>query len=175
MMNDVYVALGSNIGDRQSFLDSALKEIDRLEGTHVEKISSIYETEPVGYKDQEAFLNMVAKVQTVLSPNELLDKLQSIEHALKRTREIHWGPRTIDLDILLYNQENIQTEELKIPHPRMLDRGFVMIPLYELQPDLHFPHTDKNFSTIIEERIDKKGVNVWKRNNGGGGSGLFEN
>ncbi|WP_408011545.1 2-amino-4-hydroxy-6-hydroxymethyldihydropteridine diphosphokinase [Pseudalkalibacillus sp. A8] len=175
MMNDVYIALGSNMGNRQSFLKIALKEIDQLEGTQVEKTSSIYETEPVGYTDQEAFLNIVAKVQTELSPFMLLDKLQSIEQALKRTREIHWGPRTIDLDILLYNQENIQTEELKIPHPRMLERGFVMIPLYELQPDLHFPHTDENFSTIIEDRIDKKGVNVWKRNNGEGEFGLFEN
>ncbi|MGP4082989.1 2-amino-4-hydroxy-6-hydroxymethyldihydropteridine diphosphokinase [Pseudalkalibacillus sp. R45] len=174
-MNDVFIALGSNIGNRSVFLRRALKEIDSLHGTQIERASSIYETEPIGYTDQEAFLNMVALVRTELGALELLGKLQTIENKLKRTREIHWGPRTIDLDILLYNQENIQTEVLKIPHPRMLERGFVMIPLYELQPDLHFPHTDENFSEIIEERIDNKGVYVWKRNNGEGEFGLFEN
>ncbi|WP_221569277.1 2-amino-4-hydroxy-6-hydroxymethyldihydropteridine diphosphokinase [Alkalihalobacillus sp. TS-13] len=174
-MNDAFIALGSNIGDRSVFLRSALKEIESIDGAQVEQASSIYETEPIGYTDQEPFLNMVALVRTELGALELLEKLQTIENKLKRTREIHWGPRTIDLDILLYNQENIQTEVLKIPHPRMLERGFVMIPLYELQPELHFPHTDENFSEIIEERIDKKGVNVWKRNNGEGEFGLFEN
>ena len=174
-MNEVFIALGSNIGDRERFLRRALQEIDRLDETQVIHVSSIYETEPVGYADQDVFLNMVAMIETELPPHELLSQLLTVEKTLDRTRDIHWGPRTIDLDILLYNQENIQTEDLKIPHPRMLERGFVMIPLYELQPDLRFPHTDEHFSKVIEERIDNKGVYVWKRNNGEGEFGLFEN
>ncbi len=174
-MKDVFIALGSNIGDRSGFLRSALKEIESLDQTNVVKASSIYETEPVGFTDQDVFLNMVAKIETEIPPHELLALLLKIEKKLDRTREVHWGPRTIDLDILLYNQENILSEDLKIPHPRMLERGFVMIPLYELQPDLQFPHTDENFEKVIEERLDKKGVYVWKRNNGEGEFGLFEN
>ncbi|MCF6139654.1 2-amino-4-hydroxy-6-hydroxymethyldihydropteridine diphosphokinase [Pseudalkalibacillus berkeleyi] len=174
-MNEVYIALGSNIGDRSHYMKSAIKEIEQLNDTQFVKASSIYETDPVGYTDQDAFLNMVIRVQTQLTPQNLLSALLDIEKKLNRTREVHWGPRTIDLDILLYNQENIQSEDLKIPHPRMLERGFVMIPLYELQPNLKFPHTDENFAQVIEERIDKKGVNVWKRNNGEGEYGLFGN
>ncbi|WLD93489.1 2-amino-4-hydroxy-6-hydroxymethyldihydropteridine diphosphokinase [Alkalihalobacillus sp. AL-G] len=174
-MNDVFIALGSNIGEREEYLRRGLQSIGQLKNTTVKRVSSIYETEPVGFTEQAPFLNMVAEIETAFSSNRLLEELLQIEKKLDRTREIHWGPRTLDLDILLYNQENIQSEELKIPHPRMLDRGFVMIPLYELQPDLQFPHTDQRFSTIIEERINHEGVNVWKRNNGVGEFGLFEN
>jgi 2-amino-4-hydroxy-6-hydroxymethyldihydropteridine diphosphokinase len=173
-MKDVFIALGSNIGNRANYLRNALREINELKQTRVVKTSSIYETEPVGYTDQEAFLNMVATIQTELPARELLAELLQVEKKLDRTREVHWGPRTIDLDILLYNQENIQSEDLKIPHPRMLDRGFVMIPLYELKPDLQFPHTEDTFSKLIKERIDNKGVYVWKQNNGEGEFGLFE-
>ncbi|WP_257351321.1 2-amino-4-hydroxy-6-hydroxymethyldihydropteridine diphosphokinase [Pseudalkalibacillus decolorationis] len=174
-MNYVYLALGSNIGKRDAYLRRALQTIDQLHETKVKRVSSIYETEPIGYTDQDAFLNMVAYIETTYSSSTLLEELQRIEKQLDRKRNIHWGPRTLDLDILLYNQENIQTEELKVPHPRMLERGFVMIPLYELQPDLQFPHTNEHFSTIMEERINHEGVYVWKRNNGAGEFGLFEN
>ena len=98
--------------------------------------SSIYETEPVGYTEQPTFLNMVIKLETSFNAFELLAVTQKIENGLGRKREIHWGPRTIDLDILLYNNENIKSEHLIIPHPRMFERAFVMVPLFEIDNEL---------------------------------------
>lgn len=115
----------------------------------VESISSIYETEPVGLTDQETFLNMVTAVRTSLSPPELLTLCQTIEHQLQRKRLIRWGPRTIDLDILLYNQDNMETEKLTIPHPRMHERLFVLAPLLEMEPDLSDPRNGQ----LLEESV----------------------
>ena len=102
------------------------------------KISSLYETDPVGVTEQEAFLNMVVYLQTELSALELLKVCQDIERELNRKREIRWGPRTIDLDILLFNHDNMKTERLIIPHPRMHERAFVLVPLLELDPTQDF-------------------------------------
>ena len=133
-MNSVYLGLGSNIGDTKNNIDMALKYLE--EKLNILKKSSYYETEPVGFKEQEWFLNMVIKVETYLSPSELLDFTQSIESRMKRVKTIINGPRIIDLDILLYNDEDIETERLVIPHPRMFERAFVMVPLFEISPDL---------------------------------------
>jgi 2-amino-4-hydroxy-6-hydroxymethyldihydropteridine diphosphokinase len=128
--------------------------------------SSIYETDPVGYEEQDLFLNMVIEIQTALSAMELLDLCLKTELELGRKREIKWGPRTIDLDILTYNQENIETEKLIVPHPRMLERAFVIIPLIEINQDNKLSEIDKLLEASLEELPNKEGVRIWKRKNG---------
>jgi 2-amino-4-hydroxy-6-hydroxymethyldihydropteridine diphosphokinase len=174
MENYAYIALGSNIGDRLYYLREAVKMLDRHEQISVAAASSIYETEPVGYVNQDKFLNMVIKIYTTLSPFALLDVTQNIEQKLGRKREIRWGPRTLDLDILLYNHENIETEQLIIPHPRMTERAFVMIPLLELNHDIHFPNIAQRLVCLIDRLPDKEGVRVWKQKNGEDVFALFE-
>lgn len=136
-----------------------LKQAVRLLTEHpqitVEKISSLYETEPVGYTEQDSFLNMVVYVKTGLSAFSLLDACQEVEERLERRRTIRWGPRTIDLDILLYNQDNMETERLIIPHPRMHERAFVLTPLLELNPEL------EEYGSPRQE-----GVELWKTYSG---------
>lgn len=133
--NKIYLGLGSNLGDRLDYIERALDGISDL-GKIVQK-SDIYETEPVGYKDQGDFLNMVIEFQTPLSPFALLSELQRIESKLGRDRanEKRFGPRVIDIDILLFNDEVVDTEILKIPHPRMHERNFVLIPLRQISPN----------------------------------------
>ncbi|MFD2444282.1 2-amino-4-hydroxy-6-hydroxymethyldihydropteridine diphosphokinase [Bacillus sp. CGMCC 1.16607] len=163
MQNQAFISLGSNIEDRLHYLESAVNEIGNHEQIEVVKISSIYETDPVGYTDQDLFLNMVISVVTKLTPEELLSECQKIEWELGRKREIRWGPRTIDLDILLYNQENMETEKLVIPHPRMHERAFVLVPFLEIASDLYAsPFSDIN----INELQEKEGVRLWKRKSG---------
>ncbi|MBM7704887.1 2-amino-4-hydroxy-6-hydroxymethyldihydropteridine diphosphokinase [Metabacillus iocasae] len=174
MENISYIALGSNIEDRLYYLKHGVLSLARHSAIKVINGSSIYETEPVGYTDQNRFLNMVIELNTSLSPNELLSVLQQIELDSGRKREMKWGPRTLDLDILLYNQENIETERLKVPHPRMLERAFVMVPLLELNPLLSIPNHAQEIRTLIDKLEDREGVTVWKRKNGEDVFGLFE-
>ncbi|XQY91997.1 2-amino-4-hydroxy-6-hydroxymethyldihydropteridine diphosphokinase [Metabacillus sp. HB246100] len=169
MSNIAFIALGSNMGGREEYLMSAIGYIHRLKGTVVEKISSIYETDPVGYTEQDQFLNMVIQISTDLTAFMLLGELQTIEETLNRKRVVKWGPRTLDLDILLFNHENIETEQLIVPHPRMHERAFVLIPLAELQNDLCIPTIDyreKPIYAIIEQLHDKEGVRIWKQKSG---------
>lgn len=135
-MNISYISLGSNMGDRFEMLQQAVQLLNQHPQISVRKISSLYETDPVGYTEQKPFLNMVVCLQTELSALELLDACQEIEQKLHRKRIIRWGPRTIDLDILLYNDDAMETERLTIPHPRMYERDFVLIPLVEIDPSL---------------------------------------
>ena len=135
-MNESYLSLGSNIGDRLDMLKQAVRMLTEHPSVQVAAISSLYETEPVGFTEQEPFLNMVVHVRTDLPAIELLDLCQAIEQKLQRKRLIRWGPRTIDLDILLYNQDDMETERLIVPHPRMHERAFVLIPLLEVNPSL---------------------------------------
>lgn len=172
MENIAYIALGSNMGERSSYLKEAIEKLESSAVVSVLDHSSIYETEPVGYADQASFLNMVIKVTTSLKPLELLDVTQQIELQLGRKRELRWGPRTLDLDILLYNHENIESERLIVPHPRMFERAFVMIPLMELEPCLQ---GRENEPFNIDELPDKEGVHIWKRKNGEDAFALFEN
>jgi 2-amino-4-hydroxy-6-hydroxymethyldihydropteridine diphosphokinase len=137
-MNTVYIALGTNVGDREHNLREALRLLAES-GIQIQKISSIYETEPVDYLDQPWFLNAALEAQTHLSPLDLLHKLRAVESAMGSKKPFAKGPRLIDLDILLYNNESITTPELQIPHPRMLDRRFVLAPLAEIAPNLHHP------------------------------------
>lgn len=165
-MVDAYIALGSNLGNREEYLAKAIKKIQLHPAIKVVDLSSIYETDPIGYTDQAEFLNMVIKINTDLSAFELLSVLQDIEKRLDRKRELKWGPRTLDLDILLYNHENIEAEQLIIPHERMHERAFVLIPLYELDKDISIPTIEESLLSIIEQLSDIEGVRIWKQKNG---------
>ena len=137
-MTTVYIALGTNVGDRHHNLHEAIRLLKDA-GLHIQKTSSIYETEPVDYLDQAWFLNVALEAQTDLSPLDLLHKLRAIESTMGSKKPFAKGPRLIDLDILLYNNESIATPELQIPHPRMLQRRFVLVPLAEIAPNLRHP------------------------------------
>lgn len=127
-----YLSIGSNLGDKQAYIDEALKQLGRYEHTRVTKVSRMLVTKPYGPVEQEDFINCAAELKTMLSPDALLDYMHTIEQAAKRTREIHWGPRTLDLDIVFYDNEVISTETLNIPHIDMHNRYFVLKPLSEI-------------------------------------------
>ncbi|MFI3132666.1 2-amino-4-hydroxy-6-hydroxymethyldihydropteridine diphosphokinase, partial [Staphylococcus warneri] len=131
-MVKAYLGLGSNIGDRAHQLQQAIRIIDQYQYIDVTSISPIYETEPVGYTDQPQFLNLCIEIETTLDPQELLKRCLETEEALHRVRKIRWGPRTLDVDILLYGNEIIEEDNLIIPHPRMAERAFVLIPLNDI-------------------------------------------
>lgn len=131
----IYVALGSNIGERASYLHEAIQAME-ADGLQVTKQSDVYETAPVGYTEQPSFYNMVVEVATTRSAEEVLSLLQQIEQRLGRKRLFKNGPRTIDLDILVFNGEDIQSKHLSVPHPRMHERAFVLAPLAEIAPSL---------------------------------------
>ncbi|RDU34773.1 2-amino-4-hydroxy-6-hydroxymethyldihydropteridine diphosphokinase [Neobacillus piezotolerans] len=175
MVHKAFLSLGSNIGDRLQNLLAAVRLLDSHPSINMVNCSSVYETDPVGYEDQDMFLNMVVELTTDLSPYELLDVCQKAEHSLGRKRELRWGPRTIDLDILLFNQENIETEKLYIPHPRMAERAFVLVPLYEVAGNIHLPGKSEPLGVLVDRLPDKKGVRIWKRINGEDGFVLSEN
>src|SRR5699024_7468598 len=138
-MKNVYLALGSNIEPREEYIKKALQALNAHQQIAIIKKSSVYKTAPVGYTDQASFLNMVIEVETSQLPLDVLEVCQSIEKQLGRRREIRFGPRTIHLDILIYHQENRKTERLTLPHPRMYERAFVLIPLDEIAPGLVIP------------------------------------
>jgi 2-amino-4-hydroxy-6-hydroxymethyldihydropteridine diphosphokinase len=138
-MTRAFIGLGSNVGDRLQFLRHAVKHLDDTFGVEVTDVSSVYETEPIGPADQAWFLNAVAAVDTTLSPVTFLHHTQAIERALGRESTYHWGPRTVDLDILLYGDIQVRTATLVIPHAELCNRAFVMIPLLELHPDIVLP------------------------------------
>ncbi len=127
-----YIGIGSNLGDRQKYIDDATQKMRDVDGIEVKKLSRIYETEPVGGPKQPQYLNAVLEIETTLTARELLLALQDIENQLGRRRVLRYGPRTIDLDILTYGDERIDEPDLKIPHPRMDERGFVLEPLKDV-------------------------------------------
>jgi 2-amino-4-hydroxy-6-hydroxymethyldihydropteridine diphosphokinase len=146
----VYLALGSNIGDRESNLRAAIENMSST-GIEVLRESPIYETEPVDYAAQRWFLNMVVEAETALFPMQLLTRIGKIERALGRVRTIANGPRTIDIDILLYGTAVVRTPRLEIPHPRMHERRFVLAPLADLAPDLRHPVSRKPVRQMLNE------------------------
>jgi 2-amino-4-hydroxy-6-hydroxymethyldihydropteridine diphosphokinase len=137
----VYVGLGSNLGEREATLRQALAALDSSDGVSVVRISSFRETDPVGKVDQPRFVNAAAALETDLGPRKLLERLLDVERSLgrERSREERWGPRTLDLDLLLYGEETIEEPGLEVPHPRLAERAFVLEPLLELDPDLRLP------------------------------------
>lgn len=156
-MTEVFLGLGSNVGDREAQLKAAINLLDEQQGIEVIKVSSFYETAPVGYVDQPDFLNLCIKIETELSPHEVLERGLAIEQQLHRVRKERWGPRTLDIDILLYGDEIIETKDLSIPHPRMTERAFVLIPLQEIAPDKVEPRTQKKIKeiTVPDETVKK--------------------
>ncbi len=145
-MTTVFLALGSNLGDRKTNLYTAIDFLRRK--ITIQRLSSIYETEPAYVTDQPPFLNLVLQGETDLKPMELLRLAKSIEHEMGRQKTIRFGPRVVDVDILLYGDERIRAPLLIVPHPRMTERAFVLIPLAEIAPDLVIPGTDRPVSHL---------------------------
>jgi len=151
-MQVAYVALGANLGERESSLEEAVRRLRAVPGIVVERISSVYETAPVGYADQPSFLNMALSLTTELPPVGLLRRLLAIEQEMGRVREFRNGPRNIDLDLLVYGDASMDTPELTLPHPRMGERAFVLVPLKEVWPDaVPFPWEKQLSSFSMQE------------------------
>ncbi len=134
-----FLALGSNLGDRLSNLQRAVELLTRREGIRVVRSSRVYETDPVGGPSQPDYLNAVIDARTTLGPRDLLDACLAVEREMGRERKERWGPRVIDVDVLAYGRETVDEPGLQIPHPRMHERGFVLVPLLELEPDPPLP------------------------------------
>jgi 2-amino-4-hydroxy-6-hydroxymethyldihydropteridine diphosphokinase len=147
-----YLALGSNVGDREEYIEQACFLLEKNPNIHVAKRSSNYETEAEGGGEQAPFINAAVEIRTKLSAHKLLEVCQEIETALGRERETEWGPRTIDIDILLYDNEIISDDKLQIPHPLMHERMFVLKPLREIAQNAIHPVLEKNIVAIYEER-----------------------
>ncbi|WP_458526697.1 2-amino-4-hydroxy-6-hydroxymethyldihydropteridine diphosphokinase [Onishia taeanensis] len=139
MLSHAYIGLGSNLDDPLDHVTRALRELDRLPLTRLAASSSCYASRPVGPQDQPDFINAVAHVETRLSPLSLLDQLQALEQRHARVRARHWGPRTLDLDLLLYDDRCLHHPRLRLPHPELGKRAFVVVPLHELAPRLALP------------------------------------
>ncbi len=145
-----YVALGSNMGDKEGYLNQAVSELKKAEGCKVEKVSDFLVTAPYGVTEQDDFLNGCLELRTLLSPQELLELLHKIEQKANRKRELRWGPRTLDLDILLYEDRIIDEEDLQIPHIEMHKRDFVLKPLTQIAPYAHHPIFGKTAAQLLE-------------------------
>jgi 2-amino-4-hydroxy-6-hydroxymethyldihydropteridine diphosphokinase len=151
----VYFGLGSNLGNRKSNLGEAIRQIGEF--AVIKKTSSIYETEPWGLKDQPKFLNQVILVESTLGPNELLSLVKNIETKMGRKKSVHFGPRLIDVDILFYDNYMINTPELTIPHPHLIERAFVLVPLDEIAPKLIHPQVQKTIKELLQG-VDKSRI-----------------
>ncbi|MFP4915055.1 2-amino-4-hydroxy-6-hydroxymethyldihydropteridine diphosphokinase [Staphylococcus coagulans] len=150
-MVDAYLGLGSNIGDRENQLKEAIRLLRENEAIEIIEISPIYETKPVGYTEQPDFLNLCLHIKTELSAQALLKVALNTEAELHRVRKIRWGPRTIDIDILLYGDEVIEETDLIVPHPRMTERAFVMIPLNDIAANVIEPRSRQMIQNIVQQ------------------------
>lgn len=150
-MNQVYIALGSNVGDRVQNLRTALDHMKKSKGLKVLQVSSFYRTEPMGYEDQDWFINAAAECSTSLLPLQLMYLLQSIEEKMERHTPFKWGPRSIDLDILFFGNRIIDEPELTVPHPLLEQRRFVLEPLAELAPDFVHPFEKKTVRELLDD------------------------
>lgn len=157
----IYLSLGSNLGDRAALLARAISELS-LAGIHVLRRSSLYATEPVDAPMQQWFLNCVVEAETEMLPRQLLRVIQQIERRLGRKRLTERGPRTIDIDILTYGVSIVRTPELEIPHPRLSQRRFVLIPLVELAPSLRHPSLHSSVTELLATTVDHGHVRRWQ-------------
>jgi 2-amino-4-hydroxy-6-hydroxymethyldihydropteridine diphosphokinase len=149
----VYLALGTNMGERENNLREAIRLLQEA-GLKITKRSSVYETEPLDYVDQPWFLNAVIEAQTDLSAEKLLAALRQVESQMGSKKAFAKGPRLMDLDILFYGDETIATPDLQVPHPRMLQRNFVLVPLAEIAPNVHHPSWPGNAAEMLERSLD---------------------
>lgn len=157
-MHLAYIGFGSNIDDRLSYIQNAIHALSEAEGITLQKISSFYETEPVGYEEQAKFLNGAVAIGTCLSPHTLLQTLKQIEADVGRQNRTRWGPREIDMDILIYGDICLRSPDLIIPHPEMHLRRFVLVPLGEIASDLLHPVFNQTIQTMLERLEDDKSV-----------------
>jgi 2-amino-4-hydroxy-6-hydroxymethyldihydropteridine diphosphokinase len=169
-----YIGLGSNQGEREQFLADAKNQLQQHPSVEIASESPIYETDPVGYLEQAAFLNQVIAVRTGLSPSQLYHEMAAAELRLGRIRDIRWGPRTIDLDLLLlykgstsgmdtgFDRVEVQSAELSVPHPRMRERAFVLIPLLDVLRPMQ-PEDAVSLEQDLDKLEGKEGVRLWKR------------
>ena len=157
MHKTVYLSLGSNMGAKVTNIKNAVEAIGAIEGIEVIKTSSLYATEPWGKKDQEGFINAAVEIVTSLTPGQLLERLQEIEIKMGRQRSEKWGPRIIDIDILLFGDEVLESRKLTVPHPHMRNRLFVLIPLDEITSAIRFPDDGKDIKEVLARVIDREG------------------
>ena len=136
---DIVLGLGSNLGDSALILQGAVDDLCAVQGIDIDAVSPVYETDPVGGVEQPAFLNAVAVGRTTLLDHELLAQTQAVEQHWHRTREVHWGPRTLDIDIIALGDRRVSTPDLTVPHPRARERAFVLVPWLDLDPDAVVP------------------------------------
>ncbi|MEX0602897.1 MAG: 2-amino-4-hydroxy-6-hydroxymethyldihydropteridine diphosphokinase [Bacteroidota bacterium] len=146
-MERVFLALGSNVGDRLEFLQAAVREVGGLDGVHVSAAAPVYETEPVGVREQSWFLNTVVEIETTVEPGALLRKLKALERRIGRSAGKRWGPREIDIDVILYGSRLVRGPDFEIPHREFRIRRFVLVPLADLAGDVIDPASGK---TIVE-------------------------
>ena len=152
-----FLGLGSNIEDRIDYLQSAVEALDAHAKIRVDAISGVYETEPVGGPEQGPYLNMAVRIATLLSPAGLLRACQEVERALGRERQERWGPRTIDVDILLYGGRRIRRRNLEVPHPRLVERPFALVPLMEVAPGHRLPD-GRSIASVLATLAPIEGV-----------------
>lgn len=157
-MTTVYIGLGSNMESPKLHVTNAIKALGEIQSTHTKKTSSLYKSKPVGPPDQDDYINAVAELETELAPLELLDKIQIIENEHGRVRNERWGPRTLDLDILMFGDEVINNERLTIPHPEMMNRSFVLVPLAEINADCLIP--GKGLLRDVLTSIDRDSLEI---------------
>jgi len=158
MKSIAYIGIGSNQGDKIKYCNEAIKEISKYKGNAILDRSSFYRTEPWGKENQDWFINCAIKLQTLLNASELFKLLLNIETKLKRVKRDKWGPRTIDLDILFFNDEVINTPEVHIPHQMIQARKFVLVPLNGICPELIHPVLNKSVMELLKETTDNKEV-----------------
>ncbi len=156
-----FLGLGSNMGDRLRHLQNAVEALIRS-GEKVACMSAVYETEPWGKKDQAAFLNQVIQVGTRRTPAGLLALCRSIENGMQRRRNVRWGPRTIDMDMLLYGDEIVNRKDLTVPHPRLHERRFMLVPLAEIAPDRRVPGLEKTVTELLNGCADTGAVRRYR-------------
>jgi len=162
-MEIAHIGLGGNIGDVEKNILEAVRKISLIPATRILKISSLYKTEPVGFESQPYFINAALEIETAQSPLELLNALHEIEAGMGRTRSVKWGPRTVDLDILLFGEKIIKSSAVNAPHPRMHERAFVLVPLAEIAPEAVHPVLSKTVNRLLSELPAAQGVELWKK------------